>query len=114
MFSGIKDSLTSSAAKSMLSSRLVRYGNLTDLRIRSRERSIYAELLLEGEEVPVIIHVERYRILTKGPDHVMVMDTVAVSRPWLQNLVQDFLVGVAIPVPSAVLLALGNSEGELA
>ena len=49
MFSGLKDSLTSSAARSLLASRLDRYAKLTDLRISSREKTISAELVLEGE-----------------------------------------------------------------
>lgn len=114
MFSGLKDSLTSSAAKSMLASRLSRYGNLTDLRIRSREKSILAELLLEGEESPISIHIERYRIMTRGGENVLVVESVEASRPWVRNLLQDLLVGVPIPVPAAVLLALGSPEGELA
>lgn len=114
MFSGIKDSLTSSAAKSMLASRLARYGNLTDLRIRSREKSILAELLLEGEEKPISIHVERYGIYSRGAETVLVVERVQASRPWVQNLLQDMVVGMPIPVPPAVTIALGKPEGELA
>ena len=43
----------------MLASRLERYGNVTELRIRSREKTIALEVLLEGEEIPVGIQVER-------------------------------------------------------
>jgi hypothetical protein len=110
MFSGIKDSLTSSAAKSMLASRLERYGVLNDLRIRSREKSISAEIALEGEELPVTIHIERYRIVGQGGDSALVVESVAASRPWLQNLLQDLLVEKPLPVPPIVLLALGKSK----
>lgn len=110
MFSGIKDSLTSSAAKSILASRLERYGVLNELRIRSREKTIHAEIALEGEELPVSVQIERYRIVAKGPENVLVVESVVASRPWLQNLLQDLLVGKPIPVPSLVLLALGKAE----
>jgi len=108
MLTGIKDSLTSSAAKSMLASRLDRYGKLTDLRIRSREKTITAEILLEGEEQPLTIHVERYRITGKSGENELVVESVTASRAWLQNLLQDLLVDKAVPVPSIVLLALGK------
>ncbi len=110
MFTGLKDSLTSTAAKSLLASRLDRYGKLTDLRIRSREKSISAELVLEGEEVPVTIQIEHYRITGSGGEYALVVESVTASRPWLQNLLQDLLVNKALPVPSIVLIALGKPE----
>ena len=110
MFNGIKDSLASTAAKSLLASRMDRYGKLTDLRIRSREKTIAAELLLEGEETPVMILVGRYRIIGKPGEHAVVVEEVTASRAWLQNLLQDLLVEKPLPVPPIVLLALGKPE----
>jgi len=110
MFGGIKDSLTSSAAKSMLAARLDRYGNLTELRIRSREKTIVLELELEGEEIPVGIQVERYRITGKSGEYTLVVEKVSASRPWLENLLQDLLVEKPMPMPAIVLLALGKPE----
>lgn len=110
MFGSIKDSLTSSAAKSMLASRLDRYGKVTELRIRSREKTIALELLLEGEEIPVGILVERYRITGRSGEHALVVEKLSASRPWLQNLLEDLLVDKPLPVPSIVLLALGKPE----
>lgn len=110
MFSALKDSLTSTAAKSLLASRLDRYGKLTDLRIRSHEKTIAAEILLEGEEVPVGIQIGRYRITGKSGEYALVVESVTASRPWLQNLLQDLLVDRPVPVPSVILIALGKPE----
>jgi hypothetical protein len=110
MFSGLKDSLTSTAAKSLLASRLDRYGNLTDLRIHSREKTISAELMLEGEDVPVGIHIGRYRVTGRSGGHALVVESISATRPWLQNLLQDLLLGKPLPVPSIVLIALGKPE----
>jgi hypothetical protein len=110
MFTSLKDSLSSTAAKSLLASRLDRYGKLTDLRIRSREKSISAELMLEGEEVPVLIRVERYRIIGASGEYAVVVEKVSASRPWLQNLLEDLLLEKPLPVPSIVLIALGKPE----
>lgn len=110
MFNSLKDSLSSSAAKSLLASRIDRYGKLTDLRIRSREKTISAELVLEGEEIPVTLRIERYRITGTSGEHSLVVEAVSASRPWLQNLLEDLLVGKPLPVPSILLLALGKPE----
>jgi hypothetical protein len=112
MFTGIKDSLASSAARSLIASRLGRYGKLTELRIRSQERSIRAEFLLEGEEDPVVIQVDRYRITCKDGENAVVVEAVTASRVWLENLLQDVVVGRVLPVPQVVLLALGKAEED--
>ena len=110
MFGSIKDTLTSSAAKSMLASRLDRYGNVIELRIRSREKTIVLELELEGEEIPVSIQIERYRTTGKSGEHALVVEKVSASRPWLQNLLEDLLVDKPLPVPAIILVALGKPE----
>lgn len=110
MFSSIKDSLSSTAAKSLLASRLDRYGKLTELRIRSREKTISAEVILEGEEIPVTIVIDRYRVTGKSGEYSLTLERVTASRVWLQNLLDDLVVGKPMPVPSIVLLALGGAE----
>jgi len=110
MFGGIKDSLASSAAKSFIASRIARYGKLTELRIRSRERTIFTEVVLEGEAEPVRIEIGRYRIVMKDGESMLVVDEVRASRAWLDNLFQDLLVGRELPVPSVALIALGAAE----
>ena len=110
MFNGLKDSLSSTAAKSLLASRIDRYGKLTDLRIRSREKTIFAEIVLEGEEIPIAIQIERYRITGSGGEYAVVVERVSASRPWLQNLLEDLVVEKPLPVPSVVLIALGKPD----
>lgn len=110
MFGGIKDSLASSAAKAMLAGRIERYGRLLDLRIRSREKTIGAVLMLAGESDEVRIEVTRYRIIASGGEHALVVESITASREWLQLLLEDFLIGKPIPVPSVATLALGGPE----
>lgn len=110
MFGGLKDTLTSAAAKSLLGSRIDRYGKLTELHLSSKEKTITAEVLLEGEAEPVAIHIGRYRVGGEPGKHTVTVESVEVSRPWLQNLCEDLLVGKPLPVPSILLVALGKVE----
>jgi hypothetical protein len=106
MFNGLKDSLTSSAAKSMLASKLERYGRLQDLRISSRDKTIAVDVLLEGEAEAISIRIERYRISDESGGRALVIEKVAASRPWIQHLLEDMVVNKPLAVPSVVLLAL--------
>lgn len=109
MFGGIKDSLASTAARSLLTSHIERYGRITDLRIRSKERRIDVELLLDGEELPITVRVNKYRVITHaGGGHALCVEHIAASRPWLQHILEDFVVEKPIPIPSIALLAFGG------
>lgn len=110
MFRELKDSFASGVAKSMLASKIERYGKLTDLRIQSGEKSIQAELQLEGETEPVKISVTRYKIVKSADSHAIVVEAVDASRVWVKNLLEDFLVGKEIQVPPMALFALGKVE----
>lgn len=110
MFSGIRDSLSSSALKSLLASRISRYGKLTDLRIRSKDRTIRLELQLEGEQTAITIEVESYRIFDDNGTLLLTVERARASRPWLERVIEDFVVGRPFPVPSMALFVLGGSE----
>ena len=111
MFGNLKDSLASSAAKSLLTARLERYGRVTELRINSREKSLRVEILLAGERDEIKVEIGRYRITGIAGGHMIVVETVAASRPWLQLALEDFVVGKPFPIPTVALVALGGSEG---
>lgn len=111
MFGSFKDSLASSAAKSLLAGRIERYGRLTELRIRSREKTIRVEMILTGEVEELKIEVERYRVTGVAGAHALVIERILASRQWVQLLLEDFVVGKPIPIPSVALVALGGSEG---
>jgi hypothetical protein len=110
MFGNLKDSLASKAAKSLLGARIERYGRLTDLRIRSREKTISAEILLAGESQEVTIEVVRYRVTGSGGEYALVIESIRASREWLQLVLEDFLVGNPLPIPPLALVALGGPE----
>jgi hypothetical protein len=114
MFGSFKDSLASSAAKSLLAGRIERYGRLTELRIRSREKTIRVEMILAGEVEELKIEVERYRVTGAAGAHALVIERILASRHWVQLLLEDFVVGKPIPIPSIALVALGGSEGPAA
>ena len=110
MFRELKDSFASGLAKSMIASKVERYGKLTDLHIHSSEKSISAEIQLEGEVEPIRIDIGKYRIVKSGEGYALVTESVTASRGWVKNLLEDLLVEKEIQVPAMALLALGKAE----
>jgi len=111
MLGALKDSLASRAAKSMLAGRIERYGQLTELRIRSKEKMLLVQVMLTGEADEIIIVVDRYRVVpADGGKIAIVIEAITASREWLQLVLEDFVVGQAIPIPSVAAIALGKPE----
>ena len=111
MLGALKDSLASRAAKSMLAGRIERYGQLTELRIRSKEKMLLVQVMLSGEPDEIIIVVDRYRVVpAEGGKIAIVIEAITASREWLQLLLEDFVVGQTIPIPSVAAMALGKPE----
>ncbi|MEK7949293.1 hypothetical protein [Luteolibacter soli] len=111
MLGALKDNLASRAAKSMLAGRIERYGQLTELRIRSKEKMLLVQVMLTGEADEIIIVVDRYRIMpAEGGKIAIVIEAITASREWLQLVLEDFVVGQAIPIPAVAAMALGKPD----
>jgi hypothetical protein len=114
MLGALKDSLASRAAKSMLAGRIERYGQLTELRIRSKEKMLLVQVMLTGEAEEILIVVDRYRVVPAEAGKIaIVIDAITASREWLQLLLEDFVVGQSIQIPSVAAMALGKPEASV-
>ena len=110
MLEGLRDGLASGVVKSLLGGRIERYGRLLDLRIHSRGRSLSAVVLLAGEREEIEVEVGKYRIVGERGAHALVVERASASREWIQLLLEDFVVGKRLPIPSLALLALGGVD----
>ena len=114
MLGALKDSLASRAAKSLLAGRIERYGQLNDLRIRSKEKMLLLEVMLTGEADEITIIVDRYRVVpAEGGKIAIVIEAITASREWLQLVLEDFIVGQAIPIPAVAAMALGKPDAPV-
>ena len=100
MFTAAKDSMASSAARAFVNQRIVRYGQLNELRIDSRSKSITATGSLHGDGVPITVHVAKYMIEDAGAKKFIRLTGCTGSRPWLQNLLADFVEQRRIELPA--------------
>jgi hypothetical protein len=106
MFSGIRDSMV----KNLIASKISRYGKLTDLRLNSKDRTILLELWLEGEQSSLVVEILGYRLTGDANAPLLTIEKARASRPWLDLLMQDFLIGRPLPIPPMALLVLGDID----
>jgi hypothetical protein len=102
----LKDLALEKGLKFFLKSKLARYGEIQELRIDSSAREIRAVIMLKGETVPLTVSRAVYEVDRKDDTVWLILESVAVSREWIQKLIEDYLVGMRIKVPPLVASVL--------
>jgi len=106
MFNAAKDAFTSRAAQTFINQRIARYGQVEALKIDSRKKTMEMSCQLTGEPSPVFVRVQNYSLREADGKKILRVGTCVCSRPWLQNLLNDFATGREVPVPSWAAAAL--------
>ena len=103
----LKDMAMSALATPLLEKYIQPYGKLEALDICSAEKRIVIRVLPEGEECSVIVTVCGGAIVLAEGRHFFSWESVKVSRPWIQQLAEDFLPEkrVAVPASAAAILS---------
>jgi len=102
LFQRTKDATIGVAARAAINSRLRGIGELTELTIDTKNKTILARLDLIGENEPVAIHVTEYRLHTDNPGPRVKIEGATASREWLNVVLQQFVIGKSFPIPAKV------------
>jgi hypothetical protein len=106
MFNAAKDAFAAKTAQVFINERIVRYGNVQRLKLDSTKKQVEVVCQLIGEETPVTIYVGSYLVRSEGDKKFVQLSRCTCSRPWLQNLMADFVEGRRIEVPGWAASAL--------
>jgi hypothetical protein len=90
MFNAAKDSLASRTAQTWANNLIARYGKVQDVKIDSRRKTVEISCILDGEPTPIAIKVENYVIETVNDKKTIRATSFSCTRPWLQNVLNDF------------------------
>ncbi len=106
MFTAAKDALASHAARNYVNGLIKRYGEVSELKIDSRKKSVEIVCVLMGENESVKVIIENYRIDSDGTKSFVEITALSCSRPWLHNLLEDHACGRRLELPSWAAAAL--------
>ena len=106
MFTAAKDALTSRAAQTFLNDRISRYGKVQRLKIDSERKQLEIVCVLDGEATPIAIQVGNYTVRQEGSKKFLEISQCTCSRPWLQNVLNDFSAGRRVELPAWAAAAL--------
>lgn len=100
MFTAAKDAVASQAARTFVNGTIARYGQVRELKIDSRAKTLVVVCELIGELEPVNVRIESYRVFAENGLHFVEILTCSCSRPWLQNLLTDHACGRRLELPA--------------
>jgi hypothetical protein len=107
MFHSAKDTLTSKAAQTFVNRRIARYGEVRMLKLDSRNKTVEAVCVLQGEAQPIVVRVESYELVERDGQIFVRLGPCTCDRLWLQNLLTDFAGKREVPLPGWAAAALG-------
>ena len=105
----LKDMAMSALAMPVLGKYIQPYGKLEALAINSSVKQIVIRVLPEGEECPVTVTVCGGAIVSAEGRQFFIWESVKVSRPWIQQLAEDFLPEKRIAVPASAAAILSKA-----
>jgi hypothetical protein len=100
--SRLKDAALQKGLLFFLRPKLKRYGELRDLTLDTSNKILTAEIDLLGDPTPLVISQARYDLQKQGEGLFLIVQDVKVSKPWIQNLIEDHLPEVRLKVPDSM------------
>jgi len=103
----LKDMAMSALATPVLGKYIQPYGKLESLAINSSEKRIVIRVLPQGEDHAVTVTVYGGAIVSEAGRQFFTWESAKVSRPWIQQLAEDFLPEkrIAVPANAAAILS---------
>jgi hypothetical protein len=86
-----KDRLISERIKHELNTQLTRYGEVLDVKLNTRERSVQISIKLKGEPDPITVNIGKYSLIKEDAQLWLKVDSesIVASKEWLTLLLQD-------------------------
>ena len=104
----LKDMAMSALATPVLGKVIQPYGKLEALDICSAEKRISIRVIPKGEDRSVTVTVRGGAIVSAEGKQFFSWESVKVSRPWIQQLAEDFLPEKRIAIPASVAAILSK------
>ena len=101
-----RDRAAEAAASAYIRRKIEGFGELRQLQIDSRQKTIVLEVMLRGEVSPVQITIVSYEIVRRGGEAYVQLKKVSASREWLGVALSKYVVGQEFKVPGAVAAML--------
>ncbi|MCK5248646.1 MAG: hypothetical protein KAJ98_01685 [Spirochaetaceae bacterium] len=95
------DRLTGSAStKYLINQSIKEFGQLVELKIDNRGKTVTATIILNGETLPMNLRIDEYEIIRDNSSAGMLIRDASSDKPWLNSIIKKFIIGKALKVPA--------------
>jgi len=95
-----KDAALSHASKPLINQYIKEYGRMLKFNLDSTKKTIELSVLLEGEQEPIDIRIDRYALHEEQGRHFITLEGIHTSRAWIDTVAAEMLNGKTFEVPS--------------
>lgn len=99
LFSRLKGQAVSAAARQFLNNHLEKYGTMLNFSVQPENKTIYAEILLKGEQSAIKLTLSGYEIGGTADKPTLSVAKTEASREWMEVLLREFVEGKPIDLP---------------
>ena len=104
--SAVKDRAIEASAKALINQKIEGIGRVTELQIDSKQKTIFAHMVLKGETPPISINIGAYELVQENEVTCISFRGFTSSRERISALLNRYLAGHKLQVPNAVGMAL--------
>jgi hypothetical protein len=103
---GSKDAALALAVRGVVNARMSRIGEMTELSVDTKKRTILIRLELRGEDEPIELHIKKYGLKSNGDSATLTILDATASRAWIEEALQAFVVGRSFEIPPTAAAVL--------
>jgi hypothetical protein len=103
---GSKDAALALAARTFVNTRFARIGQMTELSVDTKKRTIRVRLELKGEDEPIDIHVKKYSLERRSTRATLTIVDAVASRKWMTEAMKEFVIGQRFAIPQRAVAIL--------
>ncbi|MCK5828820.1 MAG: hypothetical protein KAH20_00775 [Methylococcales bacterium] len=74
---------------------------LIDFSFDSEERTLYAEMVLQGEDEPINVLLEEFSVITHEERYLLLIHKVQSNRPWLDGFLNKVILEREWKIPDS-------------
>src|SRR5512140_1798702 len=100
--SALKEGAVDAGAKAYINQKIQGIGEVTNLQIDPRTKTILLEASLKGEVSPVVVKVLQYEIGSAPEAAYVVVKQFDASREWIRAVLNQYVAGQKLPIPGSV------------
>ncbi len=100
--SALKEGMVEAGARAYLNEKVQAFATITDFKLDPSSKTIWCEVSLKGEAMPVTVKVGSYEISSVGDKAYVTLSQFEASREWIATVLNQYVAGQRLHLPSGV------------